>query len=464
MKTQNIIVACIGLISLVGRSYAELQYAPGQLIVAYNLEEFDSAFVDSVEQIRLAGAFIVETPPPNLDCWSPAFPFDRWISDEGVLIDVLAIAEDLSNIPGIDAFPNYAIPVSSGDPIPGQFLPNDEFWSDQWPLHSNPGMLHMPSAWNKTKGSSDELVAIVDTGVQYGHPDLNEKVWINPGENLDHDSELMDQDDMNHIDDDDNSFVDDLIGWDFYANGEPGGDNTVNPDYDESLDHGTRLAGCCCAETDNEIGIAGVAWNPKFMIVRVGFSNFVYLWESMLGVCYAYKNGARVINMSWGTQYQSEIYVAYRQTLLWLAQHDVVLVAAAGNDLSDEEIYPAAFSWVFSVGGIEETNHLWHQAPPFWTNGSNWGGWVDLAAGAGDDLIVVDYANGYTYTSGHWGTSYATAFVSGVAALVRSQHPDWTRVQVVEKLMNSVDPIDYDDERWINGGALDASEALGPDQ
>jgi len=368
---------------------------------------------------------------------------------------------ELSRVPGIYASPNYLLTVNSPNVL-GFIFPDDEYWDQQWPLQLHTGKLNMPKAWAVEIGNENEIIAVLDAGVRYDHPDLNDKVWVNPGEDLDSDSELYDEDDMNEIDDDGNGFVDDLIGWDFWFWYQNGGDNTVDPDnpYDY-FEHGTRMSGACCAETNNDIGIAGVAWNPGFMIVKVGHEGSIDMWGAMLGACYAYWNGARVLNMSFGF-YENQLFMS--MLLKWLWRHgDMVLIAGAGNDLTDSPHYPAAYDFVLSVGGTDPDNHLWRELPPWHlSKGSNWGDWVDIAAGAGpSNIISTDFLWGnYIYTNGHFGTSYSSAFTSGVAALIRSQHPEWTNQQVIEKLLESTDPIVFNDERYINGGALNAWKSL----
>ena len=188
--------------------------------------------------------------------------------------------------------------------------PDDPYWSDQWNL--NVSKLNMPAAWDISTGSSSVILAIIDTGVEYEHEDLNGNIWVNPFEDFNGNGRpdfypFYAGGDLDWIDNDNNGKVDDLVGWDFYGIG----DSYPLPDYDVNQDHhGTAVAGIAAAVTDNGIGVAGIAggWHPtqgvKIMCLRPDYwvdqDNYPHPYESSVAeaVTYAYQNGAKIINLS----------------------------------------------------------------------------------------------------------------------------------------------------------------------
>ena len=206
-------------------------------------------------------------------------------------------------------------------------IPNDSQFGQLWgmrntgqPVHGNPGVagtpaadIDAPSAWDRTTGSRNIVVAVVDSGVAYDHPDLVHNIWIN-------------DDPVNGIDDDGNGFVDDRVGWDF----SPGSDD--NDPYDLN-EHGTHVAGTIGAEGDNGSGVAGVNWAVSIMPVRVLDAAGSGTSQTVAdGFQYAGDNGARVVNASLGgPQSASDQVVAGA-----IAAHpNTLYVVAAGNGGAD---------------------------------------------------------------------------------------------------------------------------------
>jgi subtilisin family serine protease len=164
-------------------------------------------------------------------------------------------------------------------------IPNDIFFDEQWALHNNGQYEGTPDAdidaieaWNIEKGNSNVTIAILDSGVDYSHPDLVKNIWLN-------EKEISDND----VDDDNNGFVDDIRGWDFANN-----DNDTADDFG----HGTHCAGIVGAVTNNTLGISGVCWNCKIMPIKIG-SYSISSDAAANGIKYAADNGADVISMSW---------------------------------------------------------------------------------------------------------------------------------------------------------------------
>ncbi|MCX8007308.1 MAG: S8 family serine peptidase [Coriobacteriia bacterium] len=227
-------------------------------------------------------------------------------------------------------------------------LPNDPLFPQQWAL-DNLGQtggtpdadIDAPEAWMAHgSGSSEVVVAVVDTGVYIGHEDLKDNIWRNPGEIA-----------GNGRDDDRNGYVDDVNGFDFWAY-----DSTVY-DQEDGDQHGTHVAGIIGAAGDNGVGIAGVNHDVTIMPVK-----FLGPWgggeyEGAEAIVYAVDNGADVINCSWGGSYSEVI----EQALQYAAEHGVVVAVAAGNDSADvdenpEWIYPAS-SDATCVITVASTDH-----------------------------------------------------------------------------------------------------------
>ena len=213
------------------------------------------------------------------------------------------------------------------------FEPNDSLFSQQWGLQK----IKATDAWDITQGADTVLLAIIDTGIEYFHPDLKNKIYKNPGEigtdNLGRDKT------SNGIDDDANGFIDDYMGWDFvdrvgFPFDSTGGDYLTwdNIPLDEH-GHGTLVSGTSAAETNNISGIAGVAPNIKVLNLR-SFDPGGYGEEddAAAAILYAVKMGAKVINMSWGDY--SFSYVL-RDVIRYAYSQNVVLVASSGNNGSN---------------------------------------------------------------------------------------------------------------------------------
>ncbi len=267
--------------------------------------------------------------------------------------------------------------------------PEDPSFSSQWALH-NEGQtggaldadIDAPEAWDIETGNPDVVIAIVDTGVDWDHPDLGTNIWINSGEDLNGNG-MVDDSDFNDIDDDGNGFADDIRGWDFVtASSEiiaPGED--PGPEDNDPMDfhgHGTHCSGIAGAVSNNGEGIAGVAWHCRIMAVRTGYKNIGGLGslnstDIANGIVYAADNGADIISMSFGGSTSSN-------TIMNAVDHayisGVTLVGAAGNSDSMEKIYPAAYDNVVAVAATDHNDQR-----SIWTyQASNYGSWVDAAA------------------------------------------------------------------------------------
>jgi large repetitive protein len=306
--------------------------------------------------------------------------------------------------------------------------PNDPEYSEQWYL----GMVDAPEAWDIETGDDDIVVAVLDTGVDLDHPDLEDNIWVNADEVPD-----------NGIDDDGNGYVDDYYGWDFVDD-----DSTPIPDVssganEDAISHGTVIAGIIAAVGDNNEGLTGVVWDAQIMAVRmldkVGSGNSVDAREA---IEYAVENGADVINLSFsGTTNDPALKAAVQEAY----NNGVVIVAALGNDgvsVNDNPVYPACYrnganDWVIGVAA----SNKYDKHSLF----SNYGNCADLSA-PGEEmygLFYYDPANGFTDPYGDdWaGTSVASPVVAGAAALLLSKYPSLDPAAIRNILKLSVDPM-----------------------
>ncbi len=337
-------------------------------------------------------------------------------------------------------------------------VPDDPRFEEQWGMH-NVGQPHVstvvggsprgrpdadidaPRAWKTEEGSADTVVAVVDTGVDIRHPDLDGSIWTNPGE-IAHDG----------IDNDSNGFVDDVHGWDVAEN-----DNTLVERDKRAIpyQHGTHVAGTIAAEKDNNLGVSGVCPGCKIMPIKVSRAVGVEgerrymsarLSDELEGLAYAQSMGADVVNASFG---RTRWIRAERDAFLSLGRAGIVSVVAAGNITFNLDViartalldasrvgrrhgisYPAAYDIPSIVSVAASTDH--DQYGTF----SNFGrDSVDLAA-PGVDIFSTIPGRDYQLLSG---TSMAAPHVSGAAGLIKSRRPSSSPSDLRHMLMNSVD-------------------------
>ncbi|MFH5884048.1 S8 family serine peptidase [Halalkalibaculum sp. DA3122] len=311
-----------------------------------------------------------------------------------------------------------------------QHIPDEEFRNPYEEYH------HFYDAWEVTQGSPDVVIAIIDSGVDYNHSDLDEKLWENEDEIA-----------GDNIDNDGNGFVDDVIGWDFWAGGTLSGDVTEDNDpMMDANDHGTHVAGIAAAETDNGLGLAGAGYKARYMAVKAGGvpADPEAIAFGFEGILYAASNGADVINCSWGGYGSSE---AEKEVIEYATRLGAVVVGAAGNEGNAEVIYPAGYNDVVSVGSVEPGTDRR-------SGYSNYGLGLDvLATGSGIQSTVGN--NGFGAKSG---TSMSTPVVSGLAALLRARHPGWSARRIAQQIRVSSDRIDMG--ILLGRGKINASTAV----
>lgn len=314
-------------------------------------------------------------------------------------------------------------PANSNLPLSATGLvPNDPLYNSQWGIPAT----NIDDVWNTTTGDSTSIIAILDTGVDWSHPDLSANIWKNkqeiPG---------------NGRDDDSNGKVDDIRGWDFINN-----DN--DPKDDNS--HGTHCAGIAAAVGNNGIGIAGVNWNAKIMAIKVFQSSGKGDAATIAsGVTYAANNGAKVISMSFGSYAESLTL----KNALASAYASAVLVAAAGNDAlcigpglcPDRRLgapmYPGGYSFVLGVEANSPDKGAgfsnFDQDGPVFSNHSDLQNYELKAPGVG----IISTIPGGNYRE-YNGTSMAAPLVAGAVSLYRKQRPIESQELLFGNFVNSI--------------------------
>jgi len=306
------------------------------------------------------------------------------------------------------------------EPVPVRKIntvPNDPEITYQYYLTN----VYAFEAWDYIPLNDTIVVGIVDTGVDYLHPDLAANIWSNPGETGKDD--LGNDKSANGLDDDGNGFVDDWRGWDFI--GSQGEDNDPYP----GNSHGTHVAGIVAAVANNGIGICGTAQNVKILPVKCGNDNpgSNSILRGYEGILYAAKTGAKVINCSWGSSTKSQS----EQEIITAAEgFGAVIVAAAGNDGQKTYYYPSSYDGVMSVAAVDDVDTVaWF---------SNHHPSVDVSA-PGVSIYSTVPNNSYEHLSG---TSMASPCAAAVAAMIYLTYPDYLPIQVIEHVKSASDNID----------------------
>ena len=354
--------------------------------------------------------------------------FELW-SIEGDVKDAIAQWGDNPSFQYIQ--PNYTITVDAT-------VPNDTEFDRLWGLH-NTGQtggvsdadIDAVEAWDLQTGGN-VVVGVIDTGIDYTHPDLVANIWTNPGEIA-----------GNNIDDDGNGYIDDIHGYDFaYGDGDPM----------DVHSHGTHVAGTIAASGNNAQGVVGVNWNAQLMALKfLNDNGSGSTFAAIQAVEYATMMDVRVTNNSWGGGgYSQALYNAIAAA----GEHDALFVAAAGNSGSDNDAlphYPSNYDLnnVISVASTTHTDSL--------SGFSSYGATtVDLAAPGSSIYSTVPYGR----YAGYSGTSMATPHVAGVVAMVMAEDPSLSAAQVKQVILDSVDPLASLDGKVLSGGRLNAYNAL----
>ena len=289
------------------------------------------------------------------------------------------------------------------------------------------------TAWSVTKGSRDVVVANIDTGIDYNHPDLINNLWQNSTEIA-----------GNNKDDDGNGFVDDIVGWDFR-------DKDARP-YDDNA-HGSHTAGTVGATGGNGVGVSGVAQKVSIMGLRFlgGANGSGTAADAISAIEYATANGARISSNSWGGgPYSQALFDAISEA----NDKGVLFVAAAGNSRNDNDktpSYPASYKLpnILAIAATDADDEL--------ASFSNFGAKTVMLGAPGVDILSTIPERGYKRFSG---TSMACPHVSGAAALILAAYPNLKAVQVKALLMESVDAVAALNGKVSTGGRMNLAKAF----
>jgi len=333
------------------------------------------------------------------------------------------------NVNGIlYAEPNYKIYFDST-------FPDDTRFDELWGMHNT-----------DIATDSDVIVAVIDSGIDYEHPDLASNIWVNPGEIPD-----------NGLDDDNNDYIDDIYGWNFGNRGDPPG---PGPDPMDIRGHGTHVAGTIGAVGNNEEGVVGVCWNVKMMALNIDIVPLdwdAFCSAAIEAIDYAVDNGAGVLNASWYIESYSQ---SLKNTIGQAGASMVLFVSSAGNNGNDNDgespQYPASYDLdnIISVMATDQSDlrAVWTE-----TKSSNYGATsVDLAA-PGSDILSCKREDGYEPRNG---TSQSTPHVAGACALVWSVNASLSHLEVRGIILSTVDELEALEGLCVTEGRLNIHRAV----
>lgn len=301
------------------------------------------------------------------------------------------------------------------------YTPNDPLVGLQDFMES----IHAYEAWDIAQADQSVCIGIIDSGGNYLHPDMANNLRKN------------ENDPINGIDDDNDGYVDNYLGWDF-------GENDNDPIIDDNsfLAHGALVSALAAAESDNGIGVSSPAFNASYMLIKVTDSQ-ASLWNTNQAIVYAADMGCDIINCSWGSSVRTK---AEEDAVAYATAKGSLVVAAAGNVNHDKAEYPAALEQVLAVASLDAADNK--------ANFSNYGSWVNIAApGIG---LYSAYTDELLYYSNS-GTSGSCPIVASAAALLKYNEPDLSPIEIKTRLEKTSDPLNTSEAL---GGKLNLFRAL----
>lgn len=320
--------------------------------------------------------------------------------------------------------------------------PNDSRFPEQWALESSNANIGAEQAWDVITSSSSILIAIIDSGCNYNHEDLEENVWRNPGE-VPH----------NGIDDDRDGYVDDYNGYDFQNN---------DSDPMDDFEHGSLVFGIIGAAGNNKMGISGINWSAKVMCLKVlDSAGNSTISKAVEAIQFAIAHKVKIINMSWGYVPSGSPSRALEDAMIRAQQNGILVVASAGNGSqgrgqnNDADVnnanYPSSYpqSNIISVSATDPSDQL--------TSFSNYGKkTVDIAA-PGVSILSTHPLREYSLFTG---TSAAAPHVSGAAALIWALNPNLGYAEIKRLILETGDGNADLSGKTLSGGRLNINNAI----
>lgn len=431
------------------------KYIPGQIVIKFKNE------AGRVESNPKAARVFQQASASRVEKVFPWKSYDATFAAQRVGLsqlyvahvpsstDIEQLALQLERDPNVEyAEPNYLIPADST-------LPNDPLYGDEQHLPQ----VKAAQAWDIATGDTSVVIGIIDTGVDYDHPDLAANIWNN-----------HDEIPGNNIDDDFNGFIDDTRGWDFVT-GLSSGDVWPGEDFDNTdnnpMDfdgHGTHVSGIASAVTNNGVGVASLTWRSKIMPLRIGYHTpdgnglGSSVWMSQAFV-YAADNGADVCNLSFGNS--SAVLEGARYAYL----NGVVICNSAGNSNTDAATLLGSQSYALNVASVASDDRK--------ASYSTWSSTVDISAPGGDfsgagggflsTLLNPSAFYGGELYGRFQGTSMSSPYVASLAALIKSANPTWTAADIMFQITGTADNIDAKNPNYagkMGAGRINAYRAL----
>jgi hypothetical protein len=317
------------------------------------------------------------------------------------------------------------------------FTPNDTYYANQYYLQN----INVPPVWDSQQGTN-ALVGIIDSGIDFLHPDLQQSYFINTGE-------FGNGKENNGIDDDGDGYIDNWRGWNFI-------DNNNNPVDDNIFSHGTCAAGIISAGFNNGIGISSITGGSKSLVLKCFNSQGVgYEDQIATAILYGVMQGVKVFNFSFGDYIYSDLL---RDVIRYAYSNNITIVSSAGNDNSNVLHYPSAFDEVISVAASDELDRK--------ATFSAYGETVDIYA-PGVNILTCsrvgqgspDYGNNYMFANG---TSFSAPIVAAVAAILKTKNPNLSNEEIRGILVSSTKYFSGQSgwNNYYSSGILNAGNAF----
>jgi serine protease len=404
MKGGILFICCL---LFVGTAVSQERFQRGVLVLRVNEMHRNECHSDAIDLIEIRDVFErikvtrIEKKFPNQSQNNEARLASNQTVDLSLIYNVYYNAE-LSPIKAsnwLEATGSlfYAEPAYIMQPLG---VPNDALLHKQWHLSA----IKAFEAWDLSQGSSGKTVAIIDTGVDWDHPDLVDAIELNL------------EDPIDGLDNDENGYIDDHRGWNFY-------DNNNDPD-ELSWSHGTHVAGLSGASTNNNTGVAGSGYKCKILAIKAG--NQLELTHGYEGIEYAVMMGADVINCSWGSTDYTQLG---HDVVKFATEMGKLVVCGGGNNNNDYDFYPAAFPEAMAVSATDSLTNKATFSSFYYA--------MDIAA---PGQVVFSTKNGtYDYDNG---TSMSSPIVAGAAAIVLDRFGYMPPAQLKAQLMETATNID----------------------